>query len=203
MITLPGFSGNMIGLVDVAAGTPWFAVIPGASGYVTRLTKLQVDNGATANGIFLMRPLAYALVTTAQVATDTTLILDRDPSPSGNTIANLDQVVYAAADGTYRRVQVSSWSAATLTLTVGALPAAVSAGAYLWNFGVYTDTEPNTSLAFPKLDTPASAVTNYPGEGEFAVGFAGWSAGQPLMLYSPNATNATKLNFAEFARTSN
>jgi hypothetical protein len=66
----------------------------------------------------------------------------------------------------------------------------------MWNFGVNTDTEP-TSLAFPKLDTPTSAVKDY----SFGGGFAGFTAGQPLLLYSPNATNQTKMNFASYANT--
>lgn len=187
----------MIGLVDVTAGTPWFALVPGLANYTARLMALEVDNGATENGLFLMRPLASKTILTAQVATDTTLILDGNPSPSGDTIASGDQVVYLASDGTYRRVTVSSWNGSSLTLTVSALPAAVAADSPMWNFGVHTDTEPNTSLPFPKLHTPASDVTPYPLE----CGFAGWAAGQPLAIYCPNATNKTKLNNAQYAHT--
>lgn len=191
-----GYSGNLIGRTLATAGTPWFAVVPGASGYVTRVTSLQIDNGATNNGVYLMRPLASATVQQAQAAAGTTIVLDRDPSPSGNTIASGDQVVVLSSDGTYRRVTVSSWSAGTLTLTVSALPAAIAAGTTLWNLGVYTDTEPGTSLPFPLLDTPTSAIKEY----TFDSGFAG-AASEPLILYSPNATNQTKLNYAEYART--
>lgn len=196
MVTLDGSTANMLGKTTAGAGTPWFAVVPGSPFLVTRLLALQVNNGATNNGVYLMRPLASATVNTAQNAADTTVVLDRDPSPSGNTIASGDQVVLLFADGTYRRVVVSSWSASTLTLTVGALPAAISAGTTLWNFGVYTDTEPGTGAAFPLLNTPTSVVTTY----TFEAGFAG-AAAEPLLLYSPNATNATDLNYAEYART--
>lgn len=197
MISLQGGGGNSIGRVSVAANTPWYAVIPASPGLITRLVGLEIDNGATDNGIYVMRAIGGAVIQTAQAAADTTLILDRDPSATGNTIASGDQVVCLASDGTYRRVTVASWSAATLTLTVSALPAAVAAGSILWNFGVYTDTEPATGAAFPLIDTPVSDVTPK----EFEVGFAGFAAGQPLVLYSPNAINATKLNYAEFAYT--
>lgn len=199
MLTLQGQTANMIGLVSVGAGTAWYAVVPGTVNLITRITGLQVDNGATNNGLYLMRPLGQAVVQQAQAAADTSVVLDRDPSPTGNTISSGDQVVLLFSDGTYRKVQVSSWTAATLTLGVGALPAAIDAGTTLWNFGIYTDTEPDTSLAFPKLDTPTSTVKDYPFTS--AGGFAGWEAGQPLMIYCPNATNATKLNYAEYAAT--
>lgn len=189
-------SANMIGRTLATAGTAWYAVVPGSPSLVTRLTALQIDNGATNNGLYLMRPLASATVQQAEAAAATTVTLDRDPSPSGNTISSGDQVVLLFADGTYRKVTVSSWSPSTLVLTVGALPAAIAAGTTLWNFGIFSDTEPGTSLPFPLLDTPTSAVKDYP----FGAGFAG-AAGQPLLIYCPNATNQTKLNYAEYART--
>lgn len=198
MISLAALAGNMVGRTTASAGTAYYATIPGRSGLIARLSKLQIDNAGTNNKFYLMRPLtASATVTTAQAASDTTLVLDRDPSPSGNTIASGDQVVYLASDGTYRRVTVSSWSAGTLTLTVSALPAAVAAGSYAWNFGVHTDTEPTTGTAFPLLDTPVSAVTTY----SFDVGFSGFAGGAPLLLYTPNATAVTTLNFAEYGYT--
>lgn len=196
-VQLQAVGGDLIGRTLATAGTAWYAVVPGSPGLVTRLISAQIDNGATDNGLYLMRPLASSIVQQAQAAADTTIILTSDPSPSGNTIASGDQVVLLFADGTYRRVTVSSWSASTLTLTVGSLPAAISAGTTLWNLGIFSDTEPVTSLPFPLLDTPVSVVKDYP----LSVGFAG-TAGQPLMLYCPNATNQTKLNNAEYARTS-
>ncbi len=199
-VQFSGNTGNTVGKKTAAANTPWYAVVPGQTNLVTRLLGLQVKSaGATVNGIYVMRPLGYATVETAQAATDTTLVLDRDPSSSGNTIANLDQVLYEASDGTTRQVQVSAWTAATLTLTVAALPAAVSAGALMFFMGVYTDTEPDTSLAFPLIDTPASATTTYDWSGWG--GFATWNTSEPILLYCPNATDVTTLNYAGFART--
>lgn len=186
---------NSIGRATDTAGTPWFAVVPGHAGYYTWITALQVKSGATNNGLYVMRALAGATVLSAQAAGDTTLVLDANPSPDGNTIASGDEVVYLASDGTYRRTTVSSWNGSTLTLTVGALPAAVAADSPMWNFGVYTDTEPATSLAFPLVDTPVSVTTPY----AFVGGFGGWGAGEPLLVYCPNATNQTVLNYLEYA----
>lgn len=195
-VELQASSGSLLGRTEATAGTAWYAVVPGSAGLVTRLTAAQIDNGATNNGVYLMRAIGSATVQAAQAAADTTIVLDRDPSASGNTISSGDQVVVLASDGTYRRVTVSSWSASTLTLTVSALPAAVAAGTGLWNFGIYTDTVPATGSAHVKLNTPTSAVTTY----DLGPGLAG-AASEPLLVYSPNVTNQTSLNYAGYART--
>ncbi len=80
---------------------------------------------------------------------------------------------------------------------MAALPVSVAAGSTLWNFGIFTDTEPTTGAPFPLVNTPVSVVTPK----AFVTGFTSWVAGAPLLLYSPNATNRTDLNHAEYAYT--
>lgn len=206
MFIFPASGGGTVGYTDANANTPWYALIPGLPGAITRFIKAQVDNGATDNGLYVMRPIGLlndtdrAFVTTARITSDTTVPLDRDPSAPGNTIASGDQVVIQCSDGVYRQFQVSSWSANTVTLT-GALGFAVDSGAPFFFFGVFNDTDPRTGVAFPKLDTKASVVTDIPTTGSFEAGFPGFRAGDPILLYSPNATNKTKLNFAEYVYT--
>ncbi len=196
-----GFGGGVIGLTNATAGTVWYAVIPANPRAVTAVVGFSYTNGNTANSIYGMRPIGRANVVNAQTTSDSSVVLDADPSPSGNTIAAGDQCVIKYSDGTYRRTQVNTagWNGTTKVLTFTAvLPAAVSAGAKFFMFGVFTDTDPLTGSAFPLFPTVAS-VSDAPSYRSFtAAGLRGAQAGDPLLIYCPNATAATLLNWTEY-----
>lgn len=196
---LKAADGDMLGLTAAPAGTPWYALVPGAVNLRARIARIQIDNGATANPLYLMRPINPEPVqfTDAFGTGVDTVTLSRDPSPPGNTIAAGDQCIIQCSDGTYRQVQVAAWTAASLSLQFTAnLPAAVVARANLFNLGVHTDTDPRTTKAFPKLEPAINGVS----EVGFGVGFGG-RPGDPLLVYCPNATDQTVMNFAEYAYT--
>lgn len=197
MINFTPAGGNGIGGKSAAVGTPWYAVVPGRANFFTRLAAVEYHSaGATENGIYVMRPIGQATVLQGENSGATSVILNADPSAAGNAISNGDQVVLLASDGTYRQTNATA-GLTGFTLPVAALPAAISAQTTLWNFGIFSDTEPNTSLVFPKVHTQASGVYLR----ELLVGYAGWLTGQPLLLYCPNATHATNLLNAEYAHT--
>lgn len=206
-----GYAGNVVGRANAAADTVYYAVVPGFGAVgtstlnwrYTRLSQLSWTSGNTANAFTVMRPLASAKVTVAAITNVAALTLDADPSPSGNTIAASDSVVVQHTDGTYRRYNVNTagWCSTTNTVTFNTnLAANVAVNAKVWNFGVFTDTDPVYGTAHPTFPTVANTTNTYVFSGG---GVCGSAVGDPLLIYNPNATNATVMNFAEFVRTVN
>ncbi len=196
------YGGNVLGKANAAADTVWYAVVPGRRNRFTAVSLINYTAGNTANAFYVMRPLGRANVVSAAAANVAVLTLDADPSPTGNTIAAGDQCVVESADGTYRRAQVNTagWCSTTKVVTFTTNnAAAVSAGAKFFNMGIFTDTDPVDGLAHPLLPTAANTTASH---GPFAVsGIRGRNAGDPLLIYNPNATNATNMNYAEYANT--
>lgn len=196
-----GYSGNVLGRSNATAGTAYYGVVPGASLRFTGVASFVVTSGNTANDVYFMRPLGRANVTVAATTSDSSLTLDADPSPSGNTIAAGDQVVVQHSDGTYRRAQVntSGWNSTTKVVTfTGTLGANVAVGAKVWNFGVNTDTDPILGTAHPIFPSTVNATRTYSWA---ASGIRGHQQGDPLLFYCANATNATSVDSVEYART--
>ncbi len=196
------FGGNVLGRANAAADTAYYAVIPGARSKITRVAGFSLTSGNTANAGYWLRPIGRANIATAIVAdAGAVAVLDADPSPSGNTIAAGDQVVIEHDDGTYGRYQVntSGWNSTSKTATFTANVAkAVAAGNKVFNFGVFNDTDPALGVAHPAFPSVANTQRVY----TFGpAGVCGHQAGDPLLFYCPNATNATVLDYAEFCRT--
>lgn len=194
--------GGIVGKKTAAANTAFYAVIPASVGKYTRVAMLQSVQGNTANDLNLMRPLGRSTSSAAYGTNVAAIVLTSDPSPTGNTIAAGDQVVIRhSTDGTYRQYQVntSGWASNTNTVTFTAnLAAAVVAGDKVYNFGIYTDTDTTTGSAHPVLATTANATTTYTFT---ASGFRGANVGDPLLVHCINATNASVLNYVEYAAT--
>lgn len=201
-LNFTAFGGNTLGRANAAADTAYYAVVPGARSKFTRVAGFSLTSGNTANPGYWLRPLGRANVATAFVAdSGAALTLDADPSPTGNTIAAGDQVVVECSDGTYRKYQVNTagWDGTSKVLTfTGNVAANVAAGNRIWNFGIYTDTDPVLGTAHPAFPSVANTQRVY----TFGpAGICGHQAGDPLLFYCPNATNATVLDYAEYART--
>lgn len=194
------FGGGTLGQKTAAAATPYYQKIDPFPNYgpYTCVFQINYTNGNTANAITAMRPIGRALVAAASNTSVNTITLASDPSATGNTIAAGDQIVFAAADGTFRQGQVGSWNGTTKVLSLSAnLAANVSSGARMWNFGVFNDTDPSTGVAFPSLPTVANTTANaYTGQ---VAGIRGAQVGDPILLYNPNATAQSILNFVEYA----
>lgn len=197
------FGGNVIGKATASLDTAWYAVIPGRAGGYNRLVSFSLTAGNTANLLYAMRPIGRANCAT-NVAADAgaTLVIDADPSPSGNTIAAGDQVIIVHTDGTYSRNQVNTagWNGTTktLTFTANVAKAVNTTTGKVFMMGVYTDTDPITGLAFPQFPSVLNTQRVY---SFTASGFKGHNTGDPLLLYCPNATNVTVLDYAEYAFT--
>ncbi len=209
--------GNVMrGKSNAAANTVVYTLIPGGSTWragslwngdgrsqcYTGLIMFQATSLSTANSIYVMRAIGRTTTTTTAAAdTVAALTLAADPSPSGNTIAALDQVIYEDTSGVFRQntVNTSGWNATTKVVTFTAnVAGAVTNGTRVWMMGVFTDTDPLTGLAFPLLATTANTTTSYPAV--FSGAFLQTSAyvGEPLVLYNPNSTDATSVNFTQY-----
>lgn len=192
------FGGGILGKASAAADTVYYAVVPGDPRGFTRIGGFQYNCGNTANNFTFLRPIGRTTVAVAATS-GSTLTLTADPSPSGNTIAAGDQVVIKYADGTYRRSQVSAWNGTTKVVTLTAnIAANIDALAKFWMFGVAADTDPTTGLAFPVYTPTVNTVANVEFYGG---GVVGGQAGDPLLIYNPNATAATTLNHAGYGYT--
>lgn len=193
------FGGNMLGLANAAAGTAYYAIVPGRPGFYARVAKFETVSGNTANINYWLRPIGRANLASAANTGQATVTVDAHPYPTGNTIASGDQVVVREDAGTYTRYTVDSYNGTTKVITFSAnVATALSAGAKLWNFGVFTDTDPATATAHPRFATVANSTNTY----TFGpAGVAGHQKGDPVLFYNPNATNATNLNYAEYAYT--
>jgi len=201
-VNINGFGGGVLGKTNAAADTVWYGVIPGRANAYARLLSWQYTAGNTANLFTMLRPIGRTTVAAAAITNVAVITVAADPSPSGNTIAAGDQVVLGpCTDGTYRRAQVntSGWNSSALTLTFTAnLAANVNTATKVFNFGIPSDTDPISGAAFPTFLPTANTTATVDLGG---VGFVGAQKGDPLLIYSPNATNATNLNNAAYAHT--
>lgn len=184
-------------------------------GAVTHVTNVALTTGSTAHLAYVMRPLNYTTVTVAAAAGATTLTVAADPGiystnfnyplPGGLTwpmnvadsgIAGSDYIMVQLADGTWLTILVTS--VAGLVLTVPALPSptgagnVVLAGALVYYFGDAGDTDPNTNMLQPTIESAVSVSTQFQ-DGDGVV--AALHAGDPLLFYDANATAADTLAF--------
>lgn len=182
---------------------------------VAHLTDLVYAAGSTAHDVVLMRPLNYAYVNGAVAANSTSVVLADDPGvystnykyplPGGqsapactadNAIAGSDYVAVQLVDGTWHVTTVSSVSSLTLTLataTPNITGGGIADGAILYFFGVAANVDPATGLAHPVLTSTASTRVNLLQDAGNSY-FAALHAGDPLLIYSANASNAGVLS---------
>lgn len=168
--------------------------------------------GGTAHSLVVMRPLNWAVISADVAANATTMTLETDPgawgtasnykyrlppecagipsSVAANAIAANDYVTYQLKDGTWQVNRVSSVSSLTLTLTTAVTNVTgggVVAGTILYFFGASGDTNPLTGKAHDSLLSTASARTDLLGA-KRGPALASINAGDPILLYSANAT---------------
>jgi hypothetical protein len=184
----------------------------------THISQLVYTAGSTAHDLVIMRPLNWAVINGNVAANSSTIVLTTDPgvystnykydlppSASGlvsctasNAIAASDYVAYQLRDGTWVLDLVSSVSGLTLTMTT-ATPnitgGGIADGSILFFFGVAANVDPATGLAHQAINSVASARTSL--LSDLARGTVqNFHPGDPMVLYSANASNAGILSVA-------
>jgi hypothetical protein len=189
---------------------------------ITRVSTLQIQTSATSHVIFLFRPLNWTYFP-AGLAKNTTVIPNAsatgifdDPGvystnykyPTGGGVfpaqvadaaissTNLN-VCYQLSDGTWQFDTIASGTfGSTLTLTTGTpnrAGGAIPAGAPLFYFGAIAGTllDPADGQAATQFTIKVSGQNVLQ---DFLVGeFSALHAGDPIVIYDPNATAADSL----------
>jgi hypothetical protein len=198
-LSAASYGGNTLGRANAAAGTAYYAVVPGQAGVFTRVASFAMTSGNTANDGVWLRPIGRTTTAAASNTSVNTVTLTADPGPSGNGIAANDLLVIEHSDNVQRRYTVGAWNGTTkvATLVGSNFSVSISNGARVWNFGVDTDIDPVLGTAHPRFSSVANAQRVYTFSG---AGIAGHNVGDPVLFYNPNATNATVLDYAEYVR---
>ena len=186
----------------------------------TVITAALYTTGATAHTVTLLRPLNFAMITAAIAAGGTSVSIDKDPgvystncryqTPGGvvvnsgggavpgvadNPIAAGDYVAYQLLDGrwVFDTIASGTFAGGNLLLTTGVpnvTGAGVAAQTPLFYFGISSDVDPATGAAHPGTLTIANATrANLFDDDILGFGNA-LHPGDPMLLYSNNATDA-------------
>lgn len=182
------------------ADTPITSPIPPRPRARTRLKRVRYRTAGTAHSLVFMKALGRTVTTTDKVATDTTLVLSADPGTgtASGGIATNDWVCIECDDGSFFFAKVTNVS--TLTITVAALPADVSAGNRVWTFGapgdhpVSTQTNPKPTPLFGSTETTVASSTQDFDGGETGL-CVSINEEEPMLVYSNNATAAGFIEF--------
>ncbi len=215
-MALPGsFGGGVVGKTTATLGTAWYGVVPpywNGSSYRSYacLLSANVTNGNTTTNLSFMRPIGSTTTSAASSTGVNTITITADPgnnagglynsAGTNNNIAANDVVVVGNVDGTITQYIVGAYNATSKVVTVTAanLTVNVASGAKVWDFGIFSDTDPTTGAAHPVI--PNSVAANTAGAAFTTVGsgFRGSRSGDPLLIYCGNATNAVILNYGEY-----
>jgi hypothetical protein len=176
------------------AGTVITELIPPREDSRVRLTKLVYTAGATAHDIVIMKSLQKVRTTAAAVSTATTIVVS-SASFVGTSIASGDYLCVEHEDGTFGLYLASGLS--TLTVTINALTKGVPSGADVWIFGSPTGDASYhctlKSVASTRIEfaDPTSGICE---TGYDDGSYSSTGAGDPMMVYSANGTNAGAIN---------
>lgn len=195
-----GLGGGGDGKRTANAGTVILKLIRAMRNAFTRLMKFSYTAGATAHDVTVLRPIGKTTLTAAVTAGDATVYIAANPGPSGNALAANDFIALRNLSGNQEAAKVSSISGLTVILTAGTV-FAYEAGSACWDFGIITDTDPNTGLAHP-IFAGAATATIAPADVTGAGIVETWNKDEPLLIYSGNATNAGVLDYEQHLYTS-
>jgi hypothetical protein len=207
----PGNTGIAYRLTGGSTGKATWMSNQGAH---THIDSLIYTAGSTAHDVVVMRPLNYAVVNGDVAANGTVVTLYTDPGlyqtagnykyplppdatvPSqaaNNGIAANDYVCVQLRDNTWHLSKVTSVSGLAVTLTT-AIPnvtgGGVKSGSILFYFGASTDTVPQSGAAHVAFTSVASARTDLLAGSRSGPSFKSFNPGDPLLVYSANASNA-------------
>lgn len=207
-IDFNSYGGGTLPPGTATAGTAWTQVIPPSVQGFTRICQVNISCGNTANKVYFQRPIFPAIKTTAASAVNTnTLTLASIPNPNASNLAASDYLIVqqylvtgAVNTPIYGAYSVSAFNTTTLVVTInGNFAYPVALGALVWDCGQTTYTDPWVGQAVPyilPIVNTNNALTTFT-----AAGVKGWNAGDPILVYCPNATAQTNLNFLEYVHT--
>lgn len=175
---------------------------------IPRITGLIYTTAGTAQAVYVLRPLNWALTASAVAINSTAMVLATDPGlystaykyplPAGavpgvanNALAANDYVAFQLADGTWKLDKVSSGTYGAIVLTTGTpnvAGATVAAGSPVYFFGAVTDTCPSTGNAHFKIPTVASTSKVNLVPDVIMGGISAFHGGDPLLVISNNLT---------------
>lgn len=225
---LPWLGKFQVGRNQTAtAGTAIVVLIPPMKGAVTHVDELVLTAGTTAHDLYLLRPLNYTTTAGASssVSSHMHVTLTADPgifstnyqypllnSPPGTSapstlptfqtaddgIAANDYVVFETPDGAFYFDKVSSVSSLTLTMTADNPTGGIAAGARMWFFGQFGDTDPATALGQFRFTTTVSVANTVQANSGGGTSFLdALHVYDPILFYDANATAADTLNRLE------
>lgn len=190
--------------LTAAFGTVLNLLIPPKNNLYTVVQLIQYISGSTQHTLTLMRPQGTTTASIAAAGGQKAITLTADPGvglvgPNGTASRNGDNAIaanhfiaYELSDGTVFLDKVSSVAAGppiVLTMTTNVPTGGILVGGKIWLFGLTTDKDPITGLAFPGLlpGIGTLAMTKYGNDDNDGI----WRSSaryQPLMLTSTNAT---------------
>lgn len=191
-----------IGYTTQTADTPIVGLVPPkGNNYKTKITRIIYTPAGTVHDVVVMKALAKTTVLTAAADGATTLVLTDgaggDEFLAAEALASGDYIVVQNDDGYYSYHLVSANTAGSLT--INALPQAVSAGRPVWLFGA----PDQSGTPSPHLTLKSIASTRIEwGCPEAGVAESGFETtvsnvtysrsgfGDPMLVYSANATAA-------------
>lgn len=197
--SFPLLTGDNAGRKTASAGTAIVLGIPSRKEAFTRLMKLVYTTTGTAHSLACMRVLGRTTTSADAAASQAVINITANPGPSGNSLAANDYVCFRTDAGLYVFDTVSSISTLAVTLSTN-LSLALTAGADVWMFGIYTDTDPKTGVAHPLFSNAATATDRTHNEDLIGV-CCSHEQDEPLLLYSTNGTNAGVIEMAVYAHT--
>lgn len=194
-----------VGETTATAGTAITAVIPPkGDNYKTKITRIVYTPAGTVHNVIVMKALARTVVAANAADGATTLVLTdgTDTFLNSEDLASGDYAIVRYDDGFYGLLAISANSSGSLT--VSALEQPVTAGAPIWLMGA--PGQSGTPAIHLTYKTIASTRTEYgcPQAGVAESGFetvvsntyySRSGFGDPLLVYSANATAAGFLNF--------
>lgn len=197
------FSGDGIAKCTETAATRIRRILGGGPGF-THLVNMRYTDGGTAHVLTILRGTSRGKVVAPVAAAGTSVQVDTALTDGlGNAIAASDLVAIQLDDGTWHLSAVTTYVAATLTISVlaTAIPTgrSVLAGAKIVCYGVQSDANHANQVY---AGGSSSAAVNFPAVTGAVLSLCkAPRSGEPLVFDSDNATNAGTLNYANFGQT--
>jgi len=184
-------------------------------GAYTHVTKFGITTSSTAHICYFLRPLNYAIVSTAGAKNTTSLIIDKDPgiysanwrypgtpvNVADNAMAANDFFAVQLADGTwfYDKVAgVSGTPNATTITTTTTIPNitgnSIPVGNAFFFFGIGTDVDPATGFKQTNVSPNVSVYTEFSDAGGDGIA-SSLRPGDPMYFIDANATGADTVAF--------
>ncbi len=181
----------------------------------THITQLVYADTGTVHSVVVLRPLNWTKCAAAVAHNSTALTITDDPGAfattykyklgggalkpaavANNVAAASDYLAYQLVDGTWQLNTISSITLLAVTLgtaTPNVAGGGIAAGTPIYFFGVAADSDPATGKAHIALAGGAGSTRYNLLADSPQGGIPSLHAGDPMLIYSANATNAGTL----------